>query len=154
MQSSHGAQRGGCTCVFINDSPDSNQDVAFVFSCESEVCTRSTDDACLIRVTVNTPTSVVGSHSKLPSSVIILIVRQLFSMGSRVLHFDIKSFNFGFDITQTTTSYSQVFSSCSHTSSLMNLGPVTRLDYSEGQTRSCAGLITPTLILHQEQAIP
>ena len=145
MQSSHGAQRGGCTCVFINDSPDSNQDVAFVFSCESEVCTRST---------VNTPTSVVGSHSKLPSSVIILIVRQLFSMGSRVLHFDIKSFNFGFDITQTTTSYSQVFSSCSHTSSLMNLGPVTRLDYSEGQTRACAGLITPTLILHQEQAIP
>ena len=38
-----------------------------------DVCGRYADDACLIRSFVNAPTAVVGSHSKFPSSVIILI---------------------------------------------------------------------------------
>jgi len=47
-------------------------------------CGRYADDTCFTRAFVNAPTAVVGSHSKLPSSVIILINGWLSSLGSRV----------------------------------------------------------------------
>jgi hypothetical protein len=56
----------------------------YIFIYSGEVCGRYADDARLIRASVTAPTSVVGSHSKLPSSVIILINGRLFSLGSRV----------------------------------------------------------------------
>ena len=56
----------------------------YIFIYSGEVCGRYADDARLIRAFVTAPTSVVGSHSKLPSSVIILINGRLFSRGSRV----------------------------------------------------------------------
>jgi hypothetical protein len=73
----------------------------YIFIDGGEVCGRYADDARLIHASVNAPTSVVGSHSKLPSSVIILINGQLFSLGSRVLHCDTKPCSFG--TTQTFT---------------------------------------------------
>ena len=56
----------------------------YIFIYSGEVCGRYADDARLIRASVTAPTSVVGSLSKLPSSVIILINGRLFSLGSRV----------------------------------------------------------------------
>ena len=56
----------------------------YIFIYGGEVCGRYADDAHLIRVSVTASTSVVGSHSKLPSSVIILINGRLFSLGSGV----------------------------------------------------------------------
>ena len=61
----------------------------YIFIYKGEVCGRYADDARVIRASVTAPTSMVGSLSKLPSSVIIMINGRLFSLGSRVLHFDI-----------------------------------------------------------------
>ena len=62
-------------------------DLAYIFtssSMEVKFCGRYSDDAHFIHTSVTASTSVMGSHSKLPSSVIILINGQLFSLGSRV----------------------------------------------------------------------
>jgi hypothetical protein len=108
----------------------------YIFINGGEVCGRYADDPRSIHASVNAPTSVLGSHSKLPSSVIILINGQLFSLGSRVLHRDTKPCSFG--TTQTFTPpilvmyppHSVVLLS------LTNLGPVIRLDCGEGQTHA------------------
>jgi len=81
----------------------------FIYS--GEVYGRYADDARLIRASVTAPTSVVGSLSKLPSSVIILINGQLFSLGSRVCT---SILTLQFWHRQTIAPLSHVFSSCSH----------------------------------------
>ena len=83
----------------------------YMFNDGGEVCGRYADDVRLIRASVTEPTSVMDSHSKLLSSVIILINGQLFSLGCRVLHFNIKPCSFG--TTQTCTPFSHLSSSCS-----------------------------------------
>ena len=56
----------------------------YIFIYGGEVCGRYADGPRLIHASVTASTSVVGSHSKLPSSVIILINGRLFSLGSGV----------------------------------------------------------------------
>jgi hypothetical protein len=74
LQSTHGG--GGDDAVFTVSSSTSGPTSlgsglqVYIFS---EVCGRYADDARLICASVTSSTSVVGSHSKLPSSVIILI---------------------------------------------------------------------------------
>ncbi len=105
----------------------------YIFIYRGEVCGRYADDARVIRASVTAPTSVVGSLSKLPSSVIILINGRLFSLGSRVLHFDINPAVLAphkLSLHLVTYPLHAVTSP-----SLTNLGPVARLDCGEGQTR-------------------
>jgi hypothetical protein len=105
----------------------------YIFIYSGEVCGRYADDARLIRASVTAPTSVVGFLSKLPSSVIILINGRLFSLGSRVCT-SILTLQFWHhtnyhSILVTDPPYAVT------SPSLMNLGPVARLDCGEGQTR-------------------
>jgi hypothetical protein len=105
----------------------------YIFIYGGEVCGRNADDARLIRASVTAPTSVVGSHSKLPSSVIILINGRLFSLGSRVCT-SILTLQFW----HHTNYHSILVTYPPHavtSPSLTNLGPVARLDCGEGQTR-------------------
>jgi hypothetical protein len=60
------------------------KELAYMLIVRGDVCGRDANDAHLIRLSVNAPPSMVGFHSKLPRSVIILINGQLFSLGSRV----------------------------------------------------------------------
>ncbi len=105
----------------------------YIFIYDGEVCGRYADDARLIRASITAPTSVVGSHSKLPSSVIILINGQHFSLGSRVCTL-ILTLQFW----HHTNYHSILVTYPPHavtSPSLTNLSPVTRLDCGEGQTR-------------------
>ena len=91
-----------------------------------EVRGRYADDAHLIRASITAPTSVVGSHSKLPSSVIILINGRLFSLGSRVCT-SILTLQFW----HHTNYHSILVTYPPHAvtlPSLTNLGPVSRLE--------------------------
>ena len=97
----------------------------YIFIYSGEVCGRYADDARLIRASVTAPTSVVGSHSKLPSSVIILINGQLFSLGSRLCTSILTLF------WHHTNYHSILVTYPPHAvtlPSLTNLGPVARLD--------------------------
>jgi hypothetical protein len=99
----------------------------YIFIYSGEVCGRYDDDARLIRASVTAPTSVVGSLSKLPSSVIILI------NGEQGLHFDIDPAVLA---PHTLSLHLVTYPPHAVTSpSLTNLGPVARLDCSEGQMR-------------------
>ena len=105
----------------------------YTFIYSGEVCGRYADDARLIRASVTAPTSVLGSLSKLPSSVIILINGRLFSLGSRVCT-SILTLQFW----HHTNYHSILVTYPPHavtSPSLTNLGPVARLDCGEGQTR-------------------
>ena len=105
----------------------------YIFIYSGEVCGRYADDARVIRASVTAPTSVVGSLSKLPSSVIILINGGLFSLGSRVCT-SILTLQFW----HHTNYHSILVMYPPHAvtlPSLTNLGPVARLDCGEGQTR-------------------
>ncbi len=104
----------------------------YIFIYSGEVCGRYADDARLIQASITAPTSVVGSHSKLPSSVIILINGQLFSLGSRLCTSILTLF------WHHTNYHSILVTYPPHAvtlPSLTNLGPVARLDCGEGQTR-------------------
>jgi hypothetical protein len=110
----------------------------YIFINGGEVCGRYADDAHLIRASVTASTSVVGSHSKLPSSVIILINGRLFSLGSRVCTL-ILTLQFWHH-----TNYHYLLVTYPHHAvmlpSLTNLGPVARLDCGEGQrAHACPG---------------
>jgi len=103
----------------------------FIYSCE--VCGRYADDAHLIRASITAPTSVVGSLSKLPSSVIILINGRLFSLGSRVCT---SILTLQFLAPHKLSLHVVKYPPHAVTSpSLTNIGPVARLDCGEGQTR-------------------
>jgi hypothetical protein len=110
----------------------------YIFIDGGEVCGRYADDARLIHASINALTSVVGSHSRLPSSAIILINGQLFSLGSRVLHRDTKPCSFGTTQTFTLPVLVKYPPHAVATLSLTNLGPVVRLDCGEGQTHAHA----------------
>ena len=99
----------------------------YIFIYSGEVCGRYADDARLIRASVTAPTSVVGSLSKLPSSVIILINGRLLSLGSRVCT-SILTLQFW----HHTNYHSILVTYPPHavtSPSLTNLGPVARLEY-------------------------
>ncbi len=83
MQSTHGAQGEDGAFFFVVHKRMSRQykELTYIFICGGGVCGRDADVAHLIKVSVSVPPSVVGSHSKLPSTVIILIIS---SLGSRV----------------------------------------------------------------------
>ncbi len=95
-----------------------------------------------------------GLISKLPRPVIILINEQLFSLGSRIC---ILILNLAvLAPRRLSPPLSHVSSSCSHASSLTNLGPVARLDCGEGQTHPhcCPKILESAVILFLEQAAP
>jgi hypothetical protein len=108
----------------------------YIFIYGGEVCGRYADDARLIRASV----TAVGSHSKLPSSVIILINGRLFSLESRVCT-SILTLQFW----HHTNYHSILVTYPPHavtSPSLTNLGPVARLDRDD---RRGAGRETPPL---------
>jgi hypothetical protein len=84
----------------------------YIFIYGGQVCGRYADGAHLMQASVTASTSMVGSHSKLPRSVIILINGQLFSLGSRVctsiLHPAVLALH------KLSLPLSHVYSSCSH----------------------------------------
>jgi hypothetical protein len=92
-----------------------------------EVRGRYADDARLIRASVTAPTSVVGSHSKLPSSVIILINGRLFSLGSRVCT-SILTLRFWHHTNYHSILVTYPPHAVTLPRSLTNLGPVSRLE--------------------------
>ena len=112
----------------------------YIFIYGGEVCGRYADDARLIRASVTAPTSVVGSHSKLPSSVIILINGRLFSLGSRVCT-SILTLQFW----HHTNYHSILVTYPPHavtSPSLTNLGPVARLECTLPQ--ACYEYVPPS----------
>jgi hypothetical protein len=114
----------------------------YIFITGGEVCGRYVNDACLICTFVNTPTSMVGSLSKLPRIVIIQINGRLFSTGSRV-----KPCSFG--TTQTIPSCLVMYPPHAVTLlSLTNLGPVKRLDCGEGQMQH---MLAPETAFHFQE---
>jgi len=101
----------------------------YIFIYGGEVCGRYADDTRLIQASVTAPTSVVGSHSKLPSSVIILINGQIFSLESRVCT-SILTLQFW----HHTKYHSILVTYLPHavtSPSLTNLGPVARLRWAK-----------------------
>ena len=118
----------------------------YIFIYGGEVCGRYADDAFIMRAFITAPTSVVGSHSKLPSSVIILINGQLFSLGSRVCT-SILTLQFW----HHTNYHSILVTYPPHAvtlPSLTNLGPVARLDRVSHQL-----IWTPPVFLYRGPCI-
>jgi hypothetical protein len=126
-----------------------------ILMCGGEVCGWDADDARLIRASVNTPpTEVVVSFPNSP------VLWSFWSMGN------FSSWGAGFCSSilnpavlaphKLSLPFSHVSSSCSHASSLANLGPVARLDCGKGQMRghACPEHWNPSVIPFFVQAAP
>jgi hypothetical protein len=111
-------------------------------------------DTQLIHASV-TASSLWWAISKLPWRVILPMMVDFFSLGSRVLHKAIILLSFG--STQTCPLVPVTYPLCAVMAGVsMNLGPVMRLDCGEGQTKTqiCPAKQKALLIPFSEQTAP